>query len=326
MTAPAPPPRRTGLARRALPLLCAAALPAAAQPAPIRLIAPFPPGGSVDTIARLLAPGLQERLGQPVFVENRSGAAGAIGTLAAARAAPDGLTWLFAFDSHATVNAINPDAGFNAVRDFTPVMLVATAPMILATPSGRPWDDLAALLAAARVAPERITFGTVGNGSLAHLLMEEVQLRTGTKLVHVPYRGGGPLSAAAVAGEIDLAVASRAGLAGQLGGRLRGLAQSGASRSPGLPDLPTLSEASISGLEAEAFWGVLGPAGVSAMQVARMQAGLAATLAEPTIRRRLSEAQGVDIVASSPAEFALFLAAQTARWTALIRARGIRAE
>ena len=115
-------------------------------------------------------------------------------------------------------------------------------------------------------------------------------------------------------------------MAGQLGGRLRGLAQSGASRSPGLPDLPTLSEAGISGLEAEAFWGVLGPAGVSAMQVARMQAGLAATLAEPTIRRRLSEAQGVDIVASSPAEFALFLAAQTARWTALIRARGIRAE
>jgi tripartite-type tricarboxylate transporter receptor subunit TctC len=326
MAAPAQSARCIRLSRRALPLLGAAALPARAQPASIRLIAPFPPGGSVDTIARLLAPGLQERLGQPVIVENRSGAAGAIGTLAVARAAPDGQTWLLAFDSHATVNAINPDAGFDAVRDFTPVMLVATAPMILATPTARPWPDLAGLLAAARVAPDRLTYGTVGNGSLAHLLMEEVQQRSAIRLVHVPYRGGGPLSAAAIAGEVDLAVASSGGLAGQLGGRLRGLAQSGARRSPTLPNLPTLSEADLPGLEAEAFWGVLGPAGLSAMAVARMQAALAATLAEPATRRRLTEGQGVEIIASSAAEFALFLAAQTARWGALIRARGIRAE
>ena len=324
----APAPARRG--RRALILLPLAtpalAQSALAQPAAIRIIAPFPPGGSVDTIARLLAPGLQERLGQPVIVENRGGAAGAIGTLAAARAAPDGLTWLLAFDSHATVNAINPDAGFDALRDFAPVMLVASAPMIIATPQARPWADLPALLAAARAAPERLTFGTVGNGSLSHLLMEEVQQRSGTRMIHVPYRGGGPLSAAALAGEIDLAVASRADLGGQLGGRLRGLAQSGARRSPGLPGIPTLAEAGLPGLEAEAFWAMLGPAGLSPAQVARMHAALAATLAEPETRRRLSEGQGVEVAGGTPEALAAFLAAQTARWSALIRSRGIRSD
>jgi tripartite-type tricarboxylate transporter receptor subunit TctC len=312
------------LTRRALPLLLS--LPAAAQPAAIRIIAPFPPGGSVDTIARLLVPGLQARLSQPVVVENRGGAAGAIGTLTAARAAPDGLTWVLVFDSHTTVNALNPDAGFDALRDFAPVMLVATAPMVLATPMARPWQALGAVLAAARARPETITYGTVGNGSLAHLVMEEVQRIAGVKLVHVPYRGGGPLSAAAIAGEIDLAVASRAGLGGQLGTRLRGLAQSGAARSAGLPELPTLAEAGVPGVAAEAFWGMLGPAGTPPALVERMHAALAATLAEPETRRRLIEGQGVDLVGSSPAAFGGFLAAQTAQWTALIKARGIKSE
>jgi tripartite-type tricarboxylate transporter receptor subunit TctC len=230
------------------------------------------------------------------------------------------------FDSHTTVNALNPDAGFDALRDFVPVMLVATAPMVVATPMARPWQALGAVLAAARARPETISYGTVGNGSLAHLVMEEVQRIAGVKLVHVPYRGGGPLSAAAIAGEIDLAVASRAGLGGQLGTRLRGLAQSGAARSAGLPELPTLAEAGVPGVAAEAFWGMLGPAGTPTALVERMHAALAATLAEPETRRRLIEGQGVDLVGSSPAAFGGFLAAQTAQWSALIKARGIKSE
>src|SRR3954469_24752084 len=209
---------------------------------PIRIIAPFPPGGSVDTIARPPAPARQASLGVPVVVENRSGAAGALGTAAAARAVPDGQTWVLVFDSFATTNALNPQAGFDARRDFAPVMLVATAPMLLTTPVGRPWKSLAEVAAAARAKPDSITYGTVGAGSLAHLTMEVLQQVSGLKLVHVPYRGGGPLATAAAAGEVDLAIASRVGLGGQVGTRLRALAQSGEKRSPALPELPTFAE------------------------------------------------------------------------------------
>ena len=290
---------------------------------PIRLIAPFPPGGSVDTILRLLAPSLQAGLGVPVVVENRSGAAGALGTAAAARAAPDGQSWVLVFDSHATANALNPQLGFDARRDFVPVMLVATAPMLLTTPLGRPWTSLAAVAAAARAKPDSVTYGTVGAGSLAHLTMEVWQQNTGLRLVHVPYRGGGPLAAAAAAGEVDLAIASRVGLGGQVGTRLRALVQSGPRRSAALPDLPTFAEAGFPGVVAEAFWGMLGPAGIPAPVTARFHAALAAALAEPELRRKLEEGQGVDVVASTPKAFAAFLDQQIAEWGKVVRDRGI---
>ncbi|WP_165838718.1 tripartite tricarboxylate transporter substrate-binding protein [Roseicella frigidaeris] len=320
--------RRRGL----LALPAAAALPAASGSAeawptgPIRLIAPFPPGGSVDTILRLLAPSLQAGLGVPVVVENRSGAAGALGTAAAARAAPDGQTWVLVFDSHATINALNPQAGFDARRDFAPVMLVATAPMLLATPVGRPWTRLAEVVAAARARPNSLTYGTVGAGSLAHLTMEVWQREAGLRLVHVPYRGGGPLAAAAAAGEVDLVIASRVGLGGQVGTRLRPLVQSGARRAAGLPDLPSFAEAGFPGVAAEAFWGMLGPAGVPAPILGRFHAALAAALAEPGLRQRLEEGQGVDVVASTPAEFGAFLDRQIALWGQVVRERGITAD
>ncbi len=312
--------RRTLLAGLAAPALARAAdWPSG----PIRIIAPFPPGGSVDTIARLLAPAVQAQLGVPVLVENRSGAAGALGTAAAARAAPDGNTWVLVFDSHATANALNPQAGFDARRDFAPVMLIATAPMLLTTPNGRPWQTVAEVVAAAKARPEAITYGTVGAGSLAHLSMEVLQQRGGFRLTHVPYRGGGPLATAATAGEIDLAIASRVGLAGQVGSRLRALAQTGAQRSPSLPDLPTIAEAGFPGFDAEAFWGMLGPAGVPTLVLARFHAALAAGLAEPATRQRLVEGQGVDIEASSPEAFGAFLDRQIEAWGRVVRERGI---
>lgn len=316
--------RRTLLA---FALACSAA--PRAQPAwpsgPIRIMAPFPPGGSVDTFARLLAPTLTQLLGVPVVVENRSGAGGALGTAAIARAAPDGQSWLLCFDTHATMRALNPDAGFDPLRDFAPVMLVATAPMLLTTPVDRPYRGLAAVLAAARARPEAITYGTVGIGSLAHLTMEVLQARAGVRLVHVPYRGGGPLATAGAAGEIDLAIASPIGLGGQVGTRLRALAQSGAQRSAALPDLPTIAEAGIAGVTAEAFWGVLGPAGVPGPVIARFHAALTEGLRDPTLRRRLIEGQGGDLVESTPEAFAAFLARQVEIWGAVIREHGIRA-
>jgi tripartite-type tricarboxylate transporter receptor subunit TctC len=315
-------------------LLAAAALPAAPRLAraqswpngPVRIIAPFPPGGSVDTIARLLVPALQANLGVPVVVDNRSGAAGALGTAAAARAVPDGQTWVLVFDSHATVNALQPGAGFDALRDFAPVMLLATAPMLLTTPVDRPWTTMAEVAAAARARPDTLTYGTVGAGSLAHLTMEVLQQVSGLRLVHVPYRGGGPLATAAAAGEVDLAIASRVGLGGQVGTRLRPLAQSGARRSPALPGLPTFAEAGFPGVAAEAFWAVLGPAGVPAPVLARFHAALAAALAEPATRQRLEEGQGVDVAASSPAELGTFLERQAGTWGKVVKERDIRVD
>ncbi|WP_187830168.1 tripartite tricarboxylate transporter substrate-binding protein [Siccirubricoccus phaeus] len=313
---------------RRLALLAGLAAPALARAqswpnGPIRLIVPFAPGGSVDTTARLVQPSLQASLGVPVVIENRSGAAGAIGTRELARAAPDGQSWAIVFDSHATMNALNPNAGFDVQRDFTPVMLMATSPMLLTASPGRDWPDLAALAAAARARPETISYGTVGAGSLAHLLMELWQQQGGFRLTHVPYRGGGPMVAGAVAGEIDLAIASRGGLGGQVGQKLRPLAQSGPARSPALSALPTFVESGFPGVAALAFWAMLGPAGIPAPVLERFHAALAKALAEPAVRQRLVEGQGVDIVASSPAELGSFLTAQAAEWSKVVRDRHI---
>ncbi|HYZ34138.1 MAG TPA: tripartite tricarboxylate transporter substrate-binding protein [Crenalkalicoccus sp.] len=318
--------------RRAL-LGAAAALPALAARAqapwpngPVRIIAPFPPGGSVDTIARLLQPFLQQRLGQPIVVENRTGAAGAIGAQAAARAAPDGNTWVVVFDSYATHAALIPNLGFDPKRDLQPVMLVGTSPMVVCTPNARPWRSVAEVVATAKAKPDTLTYGTIGNGSLGHLTMELAQQAAGFRVAHVPYRGGGPLSAAAAAGEVDLVIATRAGLAGQVGVSLRALAQTGAERSPSLPELPTLAEAGIPGVAATAFWGVLAPAGVPAPVVAKMHAALVAALAEPVVKQRLAEGQGVDIQASSPEAFGRFLTAQMDQWGRVVKERDIRAD
>ena len=322
-------PRRRVIAVAALVAPALARSGALAQPAwpsgPVRIVAPFPPGGSVDSFARLLAPSLSSALGVPFVVENRSGAGGALGSAAVARAAPDGQTWLLCFDTHATMRALTPDLSFDPRRDFTPVMLLATAPMLLTTPNDRPFRSMADLIATASARPDAITYGTIGIGSLAHLTMELLQARARIGLIHVPYRGGSPLSAAAAAGEVDLAIASPIGLGGQVGVRLRPLAQSGAERSTVLSQLPTFAEAGVPGVVASAFWGMLGPAGLPDPIVARFHAALVQSLAEPELRRRLVEGQGVDLVGSTPAEFGAFLDREIARWTAVIREKNIRA-
>ena len=317
------------LTRRAA-LATGLATPAIARAQPawpsgvIRIVAPFPPGGSVDTIARLVQPGLQARLGVLVVVENRAGASGALGTGVVARAAPDGNSWALIFDSHAVNDILQPTLGYDGLRDFTPVMLIATSPMLLCTPNWRPWRDLASVIAAARTSRDGLTYGTVGAGSLAHLTMTLLAAEARANLIHVPYRGGGPMSAAAAAGEVDLVIASRAGLGGQVGNTIRPLAQSGARRSPALPDVPTIAEQGFPDVAAEAFWGMLGPAGIPAPILARFHAALTESLAEASVRDRLVAGQGVDIVASSPAEFAQFLAQQMTTWRRVVRENNIR--
>ncbi|UFN48470.1 tripartite tricarboxylate transporter substrate binding protein [Roseomonas sp. OT10] len=318
--------RRTLLAAATLPALSrmAGAQPADWPKGPVRLIVPFPPGGSVDTLARILQPGLQEELGVPIVIENRGGAGGAIGTAAAARAAPDGQTFLLVFDSHAVNPALMPNPGYDARRDFVPVMLLGSAPMLVATPKARPWQGLPELLAAARAKPDTLTYGTIGSGSLAHLAMTLLQERAGVRLVHVPYRGGGPLSTAAASGEVDLVVATNAGLGGQVGQTLRPLAQTGARRSPLFPALPTLGEAGVGGIDARGWWGVLAPSRTPPGIVDRFQAALGRTLARPPVATRLSETLGVDSAASTPAAFGQFLDDQIDTWTRVVRQHDIR--
>lgn len=316
--------------RRLLLALPAAALgrPALAQApwpgGPIRQIAPFPPGGSVDTLCRLLQPHLSADLGVPVVIENRPGASGAIGTASLARAPADGLTWAMVFDTHAVNPALIPNLGFDTRRDLTTVMLVGTSPMLITTHNSRPWRSFQDVVAAAKARPDTITYGSIGNGSLAHLTMSLMQKAGGFQVVHVPYRGGGPMSAAAAAGELDLPMATNAGLGGQVGQTLRPLAQTGARRSALFPDLPTVSESGISGIDALAWWGMIGRAGVPDAVLRRVHAALEKALAVPDVRSRLSGPLGIELAASSPEAFGRFLDVQMETWGRVVRDNNIR--
>jgi tripartite-type tricarboxylate transporter receptor subunit TctC len=318
------------IARRPLLGAIAAGLaaPALAQPAwpsgPIRIVAPFPPGGSTDALARLLQPALTQSLGVPVVVENRAGASGALGTAAVARSAPDGNTWVLVFDTHAVNPALIANIGFDTERDLTPLLLFGTAPMVLTKHRTRPWQDFAAMAAAARARPDTVTYGTIGNGSLAHLTMALLGKATGLQLVHVPYRGGGPLATAAVAGEVDLPIATRPAIGAHVdSGALVPLAQTGATRSPSMPDVPTLAEAGVPGIDARAFWGFLGPANLPAAVKQRMEAALRAALAQPELRGRVT-GLGIDLDPQGEAAFASFLSVQIATWGRVVRENAIR--
>lgn len=291
---------------------------------PIRIVVPFPPGGSTDALARLLAPRFQHEFGVPIVVENRGGASGSLGTAQVARAAPDGNTWLIVFDTHAVNQALIPNMGFDTQRDLTPLLLFGTAPMVLTAHRTRPYRSLAQVVEAAKARPETVTYGSIGNGSLAHLTMELAQRAGGFRLVHVPYRGGGPLAVAAVAGEVDLPIATRPALGVHIdSGALIPLAQTSATRSPSMPDIPTFAESGIPGIDARAFWGFLGPANLAAPIKQRMEAALRSALEVPTIRDRVL-ALGIDLDPQGEAAFGPFIARQMETWGRVVRENNIR--
>jgi tripartite-type tricarboxylate transporter receptor subunit TctC len=299
-----------------------------AQPAwpagSIRIIPPFPPGGSTDALARLLQPALTRILGVNVVVENRAGASGSLGTAAVARSAPDGNTWVLVFDTHAVNPALIPNMGFDTERDLTPLLLFGTAPMVLTAHRTRPYRSFAGMAEVAKARPDTLTYGTIGNGSLAHLTMALVGRASGLQLVHVPYRGGGPLAVAAVAGEVDMPIATRPAIGVHIdSGALVPLAQTGATRSPSMPDIPTLAESGVPGIDARAFWGFLGPAGIPAPIRQRMEAALREALAIPEVRSRVI-GLGIDLDPKGEAEFAPFLSTQIAQWGRVVRENNIR--
>lgn len=317
------------LTRRVL-LTATAALAAPAiqaQPAwpsgTIRVVPPFPAGGSTDALARLLQPHLTRILGVNVIVENRPGASGSLGTGAVARSAPDGNSWVLVFDTHAVNPALIPNMGFET-EAMTPLLLFGTAPMVLTAHRTRPFKTFAEMAVAAKARPDTLTYGSIGNGSLAHLTMALVGRAAGLQLVHVPYRGGGPLALAALAGEVDMPIATRPAIGVHVdSGALVPLAQTGATRSPSMPDVPTLAEVGVPGIDARAFWGFLGPAGIPAPIKSRMEAALREALAVPEVRARVL-ALGIDLDPKGEAEFGPFLSRQIATWGRVVRENGIR--
>jgi len=202
------------LTRRSLVLAgVASPLVARAQTWPsgnIRLIVPYPPGGSTDTIARLMQPTLQQRLGATIIIENRAGASGAVGTAAVAKSPPDGNTWLLVFDNHAANPFVLPALPYDTEKDLDPVLLIGTAPYLMATGAMKPFNTLTDVLTAAKANPDKVTYGSVGSGSVGHLAMVLLANKAGVKLVHVPYRGGGPAMNDALAGHVDLLISSTA--------------------------------------------------------------------------------------------------------------------
>ena len=310
-------------------LICVlAALPAAAQEwpsKPVKFIVPFPPGGSVDPLARLLGAKLGDALKQQFIVENRTGAGGSIGTAVVAKAPPDGYSWVFVFDTHAVNPALIPNMTFDTVKDLVPVMLVGTAPMGIVTNPAKPYKSFADVVAAAKAKPDAVNFGTVGNGSLGQLAMILVQQASGTKMTHVPYKGGGPMMADAMGGQIELGVASVAALAANVrGGKLRAIATTGEQRSHTMPDVPTLQEQGIKGFSALAWWGILGTAGTPKPIVDRFHAELVKALNLPDVRKTLTETLGMDLRVSSQEAMQQFVAAEMARWGKVVRENGVK--
>ncbi|HWI99234.1 MAG TPA: tripartite tricarboxylate transporter substrate binding protein [Burkholderiales bacterium] len=293
----------------------------------VKFVSPYPPGGSVDPLARLFAAKLGDSLKQQFIVENRTGASGIIGTDYVAKSAPDGYTWVFIFDTHAVHQALNPKLPFDPLKDFAPVMIVGTAPMAITTAAGKPYKSFKDVLAAAKANPDKLTIGNVGNGSLGHLATILLNQAAGIRLVPVPYKGGGPLSTDVMGGQIDFAMASTAAQAQHVkGGKMRALALTGDKRSHTMPDVPTLSELGVPWQGAYAFWGILAPAGTPRPIVDKLVAELNRTLKQADVNKTLTETLGMDVVALGPEATQKWIADNMARWGKVVKDNNIHAE
>ena len=320
--------RRTLLA---LALAACAALPAQAQVGdwprrqPIRLVVVFPPGGSVDQVARILAPQLTQQLGQTVIVENKGGASGSIGTAAVANGAPDGYAYAMVFDTHGVNPSLIPNLPFDTRKDLAPVILLGTAPRVIATPAASEFKTFADVVAAAK-AKKNVSYGTVGSGSLGHLAMALLGKNGGLQMTHVPYKGGGPLMQDAIAGHVPLSVASIFVTKPHIESkRLRPLAVTTSQRAPDLPDVPTIAESGYPGFDAPAWWGVLASAKTPPEIVRRMNEEINKALQVPEIAAKLA-AQGMAVVGGPPDAARSFIDRQIDTWAQVVKDNNIKAD
>jgi len=310
-------------------LACAASAPLAQSfpERPIRLVVGFTPGGPSDILARALGQKLSERWAQQVVIENRPGAGGNVAAEAVARSAPDGYTWLLGNNSIlATNQSLYRTLGYDPVKDFAPVSLVAVQPNILVVNPQLPVKSVKELISFAREHPGKLNYASSGSGAAAHLAAELFKTMAGVELVHIPYKGAQPALTDVIAGQVQLMFATSASVIPFIqAGKLRALGVTTARRSASVPDLPTVSEAGVPGFEAITWHGVVVPAATPAPLIERLNRDIVGALAQPDLRERLA-ALGAELHAGTPREFADYIAREIPKWSKVVRDSGARIE
>jgi tripartite-type tricarboxylate transporter receptor subunit TctC len=292
---------------------------------PVKLVAVFPPGGSVDQVARILGQQLSTQLGQPIVVDNKGGASGSIGAAAVAASPPDGYTFGVVFDTHGVNPSLIPNLPFDTVKDLASVTLVGTSPMAIVTNTAQPYKDFRDVLAAAKAKPGSVSYGSIGSGSLGHLAMAQIGNQLSLDMTHIPYKGGGPLMNDAVGNQVPLAIGTVFLVNPHVkGGRVKALGVTSDKPTSQLPGVKTVAEQGVPGFSALAWWGVIAPAKTPEAIVKRMHEEIAKALQNPGVREKLS-AQGMDVVGGGPAELDRFLRGEIARWAKVVKDNKIKA-
>ena len=291
----------------------------------VKIVAVFPPGGSVDTVARILSFQLTKQLGQQFVVDNKGGASGSIGTAAVAKSPPDGYTFAVVFDTHGVNPTLIPNLPFDTLKDLAPVMIIGTSPMVIARHPAVAFKDFKEVIAAGKVKADAVSFGTIGSGSLGHLAMLQIAGLAGTTFNHIPYKGGGPLVQDAIAGHVPLMIGTIFLAKPQIDAKmLAPLAVTSPKRSPRLPDVPTVAEQGVPGFESVAWWGVVAPAGTPPAIIAKFNEELVKALKTPEVAEKLS-AQGMDVVGSKPEALQVLVQTEITRWSKVVKDNKIKA-
>ena len=318
--------RRGVLLGAAAASLAAPALAQQFPSKPIRIVVPYTPGGGADTTARLIAPKLQEALGQTVVIDNKPGAGGTIGDDAVAKAAPDGHTLLIGAFAHAVNPSLMPKMPFRTPDDFAPVSLLVTVPELLVVTPTFPAKTVAELVAMAKAEPGKLSYASSGNGSAQHLAAELFKLRTGTDIQHVPYKGGSLAVADVAAGHVPFYFGNMsAALPQARAGRVRALAVTSPQRSPAAPEVPTIAEAGVTGCEISEWNALLAPAGTPPATIERLHVDVAKILATEEIKAKFADL-GAQPIGSPPAEFAAFLRGEMAKWAEVVKVANVKIE
>jgi tripartite-type tricarboxylate transporter receptor subunit TctC len=289
----------------------------------IKFVAVFPPGGSVDQVARILQVPLQQQLGQSIIVENKGGASGSIGTAQVAASAPDGYTFAVVFDTHGVNPSLIPGLPFDTRKDLTPISLVGTSPMVLATNAGSEYKTFADVVAAAK-AKRNVSYGSIGSGSLGHVAMALLGRNGGLDWQHIPYKGGGPLMNDAVAGHVPLSIGSVFVTKPHIDSkRMRPLVVTTSKRAADLPDVPTVAESGFPGFEAPAWWAILAPAKTPPEIIKRMNEEVSKALKNPEVAKKL-DLQGIDVVGGTPEAARVFIDKQIDIWAKVVKDNNIK--
>jgi tripartite-type tricarboxylate transporter receptor subunit TctC len=309
--------------------LACTALPALAEypDKPVKIIVPYPPAGTTDILARLIAQRLSERMKQPFVIENRPGAGGAIGSVAVAKSPADGYTLLMGtVNSHGINSALFKNLPYDAVKDFAPITIVGNTPNVLAVNPGVPAKNLAELLALARAKPGSLNFGSTSQGGSPHMSGELLKSMTGVDIAHIPYKGAGPMLIDLIGGQVQMGFDNLPSSIGHIrSGKLRAIAVTSAKRFPGTPEIPTVAESGVPGYEVSAWFGLLAPAGTPKPVIDALYVNIADILKQPEVVKQLFDL-GAEPGGNTPEAYARQIAADVEKWKKVVAATGVKAE